>query len=220
MFKLQKEKLDLENELGKGAFGKIYPYQDLKWAVKRLEIKNVEELCKCIPEMMIGFACDHPCVLPVKGFHVENGNNKHYINLKLPRMKQSLMEEFREKRAFQEDYKEEKILLYFYALACGLDYLHRKKVFHGDIKLDNILIDFTGKAVLSDVGCSRYIPEDDSSSYATHTFGAQDYKAPEVIKHEIEQNNHLYQTEEEKRKNPPKGSLKKGDLFLADSWSF
>jgi len=104
-------------------------------------------------------------------------------------------------------------------LVCGIDYLHNKKIFHGDIKLDNFLIDYDGRVKVSDVGCSRYIPEDDFASLASKAPGAQSYKAPEVIVHERQLGDYRLQSEEEKTNNPMKDGLKKESLYLADSWS-
>ena len=41
----------------------------------------------------------------------------------------------------------------------GLEYLHAKGVVHRDVKLENVLIDKTGRAVLSDFGVSRIFDE-------------------------------------------------------------
>jgi len=192
MFNFKIERLDQKNELGRGSFGKVYPYrenpEDDKWVVKRIEItdhesnsqSNIESLLKCIPEIVIGFSCEHPCIVPVKGYFIEKDQDKYFVNIKLPRMKQSLLKEFQSRRASKNFYKEEELVKHLYSLVCGLTYLHEKRIFHGDIKVNNILIDQNGNFKLADVGCSRYIPDEDYSSYLTLANGAENYKAPEI----------------------------------------
>ncbi|KAL3659253.1 hypothetical protein V7S43_015831 [Phytophthora oleae] len=53
---------------------------------------------------------------------------------------------------FQQD--KCKIWQLFHQAACGLDYLHLKKVVHGDLKCNNILVGADGKAKISDFGFS------------------------------------------------------------------
>jgi len=223
MFNFKKERLIKENPLGEGFFGKVYPYQkdpqDQRWVVKRIKMSRLEELLKCLPEIVIGFACDHPCIVPVKGYSVHNEGKKYYVHMKLPRMKRSLIDEFKEKRASKAYYSQENLVKYFYALVCGLDYLHNKKIFHGDIKLNNILLDEKGDLKLSDIGSAKYVPEEDYYSILTGANGTQDYKAPEVIRYEKELREYNRKNEEEKQATPLSFSLKKESLFLVDSWS-
>ena len=63
----------------------------------------------------------------------------------------------------------------------GVDYLHKNKVIHRDIKLDNILLDKDLKPKICDFGISNLIEKNEK---IFDTGGTPAYLAPEVIKAE------------------------------------
>lgn len=72
-----------------------------------------------------------------------------------------------------------------YQAALGLDYLHKKNVVHGDLKLNNILVGADGQAKLSDFGLSAVR----TSSTLSRTSGSDQsvmgglrWRAPECLK--------------------------------------
>ncbi|WP_321380962.1 serine/threonine-protein kinase [Trichococcus shcherbakoviae] len=64
------------------------------------------------------------------------------------------------------------IVMYSLDLLSAVSYIHSKGLLHLDIKPTNILIDVSGKAVLTDFGLSRYMDEngiaDQPTSYSLH----------------------------------------------------
>ena len=60
----------------------------------------------------------------------------------------------------------------------AVTYLHSKRIMHGDIKPDNILIDHGFAPKLGDFGLARHFPEDQVSSRGFG--GTPDYWAPEI----------------------------------------
>ena len=69
--------------------------------------------------------------------------------------------------------------LIFKQLIEGLKYIHKKKVVHRDIKLDNILIDLTNTIKICDFGVSRKFVDKDELMY--EHCGTPAYIAPEIF---------------------------------------
>jgi len=240
MFNFKQERL--KKRIGKGNFGEVFPYQktdkDFKWVVKRIEaemkeVKNfdgeidydktyqslIHNILKWFPEIVIGFSIDHPCIVPVKGYFVEKSEDGYSVYMKLPRMKMSLEDEFKSRGGNKSDikiyYEEAQLVRYFYSLALGVDYLHNKKIFHRDIKINNVLIDYDGCVKLSDVGSAKYVADDDFYHLLSGDHGAVNYKAPELIKYEED----FRKYQKNKDLSLLNSLLKKDSLFLIDAWS-
>jgi serine/threonine protein kinase len=62
----------------------------------------------------------------------------------------------------------------------ALKRIHDENVIHGDIKLENFVIDKTGKVRLIDFGLSEKLPDKDGFSNAA--CGSDNYRAPEQIR--------------------------------------
>ena len=63
----------------------------------------------------------------------------------------------------------------------GLQYIHKKKIVHRDIKLDNVLIDLTNTVKICDFGVSRILQPGDTMY---EHCGTPAYIAPEIFKNE------------------------------------
>ena len=66
----------------------------------------------------------------------------------------------------------------------ALDFFHKKRIIHRDIKLDNILIstiedDTSTEIRIADFGLAAFTPRDE---YITHRCGSPGYVAPEILK--------------------------------------
>ena len=83
----------------------------------------------------------------------------------------------------QYRYDKDQALQWFGCLLAALDYAHRNKVKHSDIKPENILIDDEGKRVLlTDFGLSRdFSNHENSMSVGTPPRGTNNYFAPECL---------------------------------------
>ena len=184
MFSFKLDRLNTDQEIEGGEFGKVFPYQshpnDLKWVVKRIYAKDTDFLLKSLPEIIFGFSANHPAVLPVSGYHIQKGKFKDFeIYLKLPRMASSLKQTLQERKFSKVPFTKAEILTFFYTLSCGLEYLHNKKIAHGDIKPANILLSYEGKAKLGDIGLGKYIPDDEKSYINLEKDGTIQYLSPE-----------------------------------------
>ncbi len=204
MFKLKKDRINFKKKLGKGASGAVYAYQkdpdDIKWVVKRMHVGDSDELLSCLPEIVLGFSCDHPCIVPLKGYSIEKGEQEdYYIFLKFPRMKETLKDKFDQQQKSKNHFPEKEIVKYFYSLVCAVDYLHKKKIYHRDIKPGNILLDEDRNAKLSDIGAAKHVIEEEMYQPLSGLGGTVDYTAPELLK--------------------DKSNLTKESLIAGDAWS-
>jgi len=203
MFKFHPTRVDFDNSLGAGSFGEIFPYprtpQDQKWVVKRVVAKNVDTLISSIQEVVLGFACDHPCVVPVKGYFIQKieSSKLFQLYLKVPRMKESLFKNFKDRKEINKPFTQEEIIKHFYSLVCGLRYLHHKKIYHGDIHHENLLLDESGNLKIGDVGIAKHVEDEDSYQTIMGQIGLPLYTAPEIFGERV----------------------KKGTLPKADIWS-
>jgi len=193
MFNIKPERL-VQPSIGQGPSGEIFLYQkspqDSRWVVKCLKVDKIEDLLRCLPEIVLGFSCDHPSIVPIRGYSIEPKDDKHNIYLKLPRMTGgNLADELKRRNQEELYFSENELVEHFYALISAVAYLHSKKISHGDLKIQNILLDEKGDLKLCNIGSGRFTPAD------------VNYKAPEIV----------HQSE--------KSILKREHLHLADSWS-
>src|SRR5205807_2630086 len=79
---------------------------------------------------------------------------------------------------------------YFWEAAEALDFLHRNKVLHRDIKPDNLLL-VAGHVKVADFGLIR-LQEVDQTSFASVVCGTPSYMAPEVWDSKPSERSDLY----------------------------
>ncbi|KAF8820166.1 NEK kinase [Cardiosporidium cionae] len=78
-------------------------------------------------------------------------------------------------------FTEEHILLIFIQVAVGLYHLHKQKILHRDIKIQNIFLMSNGYIKLGDFGVSKQLSNE---TKVAHTYiGSPSYMSPEVHKH-------------------------------------
>lgn len=205
MFHFNSSKINYDEPIGTGSSGIVYPYQksldDDRWVVKRIMTPSIPTLLKYINEIVLGFSCNHPNVLPITGYHIDFDNKQRSFNIymKMPRMEETLKAKMTRIMQTNKPLSELDILKYFYALVSGLVYLHDRKIAHRDVKPDNILLDKSGVAKIADIGIGKFI-EGESMHLNTEKMGAALYTAPEILSSESEK-------------------LKNKDLYKADGWS-
>lgn len=208
MFKFDPKKLNTKKILGKGGFGAVYPYQkspdDERWVVKCANTQTIGELQKAFQEIVLGFNLDHPCVLPIRGYSIQDNDLGGWkVFIKMPRMQESLQDVINDKiRTKKKKLPKEEVLQYFYSMVLGLEYLENRRIAHNDIKPANILLDKEGNAKLSDVGLAKLVLDQDTPSTVSRIAGTYKYMAPELFTQEATVR-----------------TMKKKDLFKADVWS-
>jgi len=205
MFSCDTDKIDFTTLIGRGSFGHVYPYcskskKDQKWVVKVMETQSFDRLLAFIEEIVLGFSCQHPSILPMKGYSIKKDKLVFAAYLRMPQMMGSLRQLV--KNLIDHDIKlsEADVVRYFYAVASGLDYLHKKSISHRDIKPENILIDWDGRLQIADIGGGLFISEDETSMHSLDTpFGTEQYLPYEALKLRHE--------------------LRNKDFYKIDSWS-
>jgi len=185
MFKYKHEKFKGDQVLGRGAFGSVHPYQshpnDNRYVVKFIYAQNTDKLQMAMQEIVLAFSCNHPAILPIKGFYLEaakpTGTN---VYIKMPRMKGHLRQVIVNNQLKKTPIPQEDIIRYFHGLACALEYLHARRIVHRDIKPENILLDYNNRVQLSDIGGAKVIGEEESLNLVSDIAGTTLYLAPEV----------------------------------------
>ncbi|KAI5120728.1 hypothetical protein M0805_006434 [Coniferiporia weirii] len=120
-----------------------------KVAIKRIDTleRNVDAAKILFKEMHVWSKLGHPNVLSFFGFMIEGENV-------------SLISEWIENGSLRNylvicpGCNIEKMAL---GIAEGLAYLHKEEIVHSDLKLDNILVDQSGKPLICDFGVSRIL---------------------------------------------------------------
>ncbi|THH03010.1 hypothetical protein EW145_g6607 [Phellinidium pouzarii] len=129
----------------------------MKVAIKRLRLHVLGDarfLKTLAKELRIWSDLDHPYVLPLLGFFIEDNN---YPSLVSAWMENGTVQQYLQLHP-ECDFQQMVI-----SIAEGIDYLHGKEIIHSDIKPENILISSLGHPRICDFGISRLLAE--SKSY-------------------------------------------------------
>jgi len=207
MFQVNQAKLQSTSPLDKNISGKVFPYQkddsDYRWVVKHIETNDSKTFLKNVQHIILAFNCDHPAILPVNGFNIEEDfqNNTFYWNLyiKMNRMNGSIKDVMREHLANNTFVQKEELVKYIHNLASGLEYLQNRKIPHGNIKPTNILVDLEGKLRYSDIGMIKSTANGSTLPDPGNKVENQFFVAPEM----------LVKLEQPKKK----------EVYKADAWS-
>ncbi|KAJ6480736.1 kinase-like domain-containing protein [Mycena vitilis] len=163
--------VDFELEIGKGGFGTVYRGT---WNRTEVAIKILQNLAGVAPSMAslrdeidIWATLRHPNVLQFLGANTLD--DKPFIVM--PYISQNARE-FLRSRPLRD-------------ISLGLEYLHSRKICHGDLKAINVLVDNSGKSRLCDFGLARLKADAATRTFATaevpQIVGSRNWMAPEVL---------------------------------------
>ena len=82
------------------------------------------------------------------------------------------------KKKKKEQFSEEEVMNWFVQLCLSLDYIHRRKILHRDIKLQNVFITANNTTKLGDFGISKVL--ESTNAQAMTVQGTPYYMSPEV----------------------------------------
>ena len=146
---MEQGKITFENDIGEGAYGKIFKgtYYKTSVAIKQFNVDASNEEKDAIKkECTILSKLKHPNIIAVYGYHfcpfyivmelMPNGDLYKYLSQN-PNLNQKLKHEL------------------MYDIGCGLYYLHLRNCVHGDLKSMNVLLTRDLRAKISDFGTTR-----------------------------------------------------------------
>lgn len=87
----------------------------------------------------------------------------------------------KETKAKNQELSEEFILSVMAQMLLGLNFLHKNRIMHRDIKPGNIFIASNGEIKLGDLGSTKEFRRD--FQHYTHPLGTKGYYAPEMIEY-------------------------------------
>ena len=146
--------------IGRGTFGKVFLAKfkktEVLYAIKSLrkdvlveagQIENVKL------EKEIVLACDHPFLAGME-FVFQNDTRLYFVIEFLKGGE--LYKHFLKKRRFQE----EEAKFYSAQIAMAIGHLHKQKILHRDLKLENIMINGDGYVKVIDFGLAKILNDD------------------------------------------------------------
>ncbi|ESK82607.1 agc yank protein kinase [Moniliophthora roreri MCA 2997] len=169
---------DLHRAVGKGAFGKVrviehkktkklyaLKYIDKTQCIKQKAVANVIQERRLLEEI------DHPFLVNMRYAFQDDENCFFVLDLMLGGDLRFHLE--------RKGFLPEDAVRYWVAeISLGLQYLHKQKIVHRDIKPDNILLDSKGHAHLTDFNVAIHYSE---KRQHTSVAGSMAYMAPQII---------------------------------------
>jgi serine/threonine-protein kinase len=169
---------EVTDMLGKGGMGAVFRAEDLKLgrtvAIKVLRPELAGDrsyIGRFEREARIAARLDHPNIIPV--YAVEEVDGLNYFVMKYIAGK-SL-----EELLTGEPWPIEQTRQLLWQVACGLGHAHQRSVIHRDVKPSNIMIDESGRAIVTDFGISKALLHETQFTSTGQVVGTPRYVSPE-----------------------------------------
>ncbi|KAK9117884.1 hypothetical protein Scep_015977 [Stephania cephalantha] len=170
----------LGDEIGKGAFGRVYKGLDLVngdfVAIKQVSLENIaqEDLNIIMQEIDLLKNLNHKNIVKYLG----SLKTKTHLHIILEYVENGSLANIIKPNKFGP-FPEQLVAFYIAQVLEGLVYLHEQGVIHRDIKGANILITKEGRVKLADFGVATKLNEADVNTHSV--VGTPYWMAPEVI---------------------------------------
>ncbi len=169
----------LVRKLGEGGMAEVWEAVDVTLE-RRVAIKVVKETISSLPEFDARFRreaktaaqLEHPNILQIYGFGVENG----VAFIEMPCLAGGTLASRLESGPPPSP---ETICEWVDALASALDAAHARGIIHRDIKAVNVLFDQSGRIVLADFGLAKSMADSSGLTAAGTLMGTPMYLSPE-----------------------------------------
>ncbi|KAJ7470222.1 kinase-like domain-containing protein, partial [Mycena galericulata] len=163
--------VDYDEEIGAGGFGTVYRGT---WNRTEVAIKVLQNEAGIKPSPAIWSTLRHPNIVQFLGANTLD--DKPFIVM--PYVPYNAREFLRTRSTFDPLYVLRDISL-------GLEYLHSRKICHGDLKAINVLVEKSGRALLCDFGLARLRADAASRTitdlHAPQIQGSRNWMAPELL---------------------------------------
>ncbi|KAJ9081356.1 hypothetical protein DSO57_1015438 [Entomophthora muscae] len=165
--------------IGEGEFAKvkygIHSDSGEEAAIKLIRKENVDsdKLSKIKREISVLKSLSHPYIVSL----IEVIETQNYIGIVLEYASGG---ELFDHILAHRYLKEREACRLFAQLICGVDYLHRNKIIHRDLKLENLLLDRNRNIIITDFGFANQFGKHGDDLMAT-SCGSPCYAAPELV---------------------------------------
>ncbi|KAK1385449.1 MAP3K epsilon protein kinase 1 [Heracleum sosnowskyi] len=170
----------LGDEIGKGAYGRVYKGLDLEngdfVAIKQVSLENIaqEDLNIIMQEIDLLKNLRHKNIVKYLG----SSKTKSHLHIILEYVENGSLANIIKPTKFGP-FPESLVAVYIVQVLEGLVYLHEQGVIHRDIKGANILLTKEGLVKLADFGVATKLTEADANTHSV--VGTPYWMAPEVI---------------------------------------
>jgi serine/threonine protein kinase len=167
--------------LGEGSYSTVYkvkhPETTNEYAMKKFKFVGTEMSLSTIREIKALMLCDHPNI--VKFIEICSGRWKNELAMVIEYVETDLLDLMRKRKT---PFERQHIKSFLYQSLSAINYLHKKRFIHRDIKLSNFLLNEQGDLKLADFGLARGCDEDDTpDAKFTSTVATLWYRAPELL---------------------------------------
>jgi len=167
--------------LGEGTYGTVFKVRNKKTgdlsAMKQIKLQGEDEgiPSSAVREISLLKSISHTNIIRIK--HIIPADGKLYLLFEL--MSQDLRQYMTQRIAAGESFSFEAVKQYAFQIFQGINYCHKRRIFHRDLKPQNILLDDQGGLKLGDFGLARLFGT--PISFPSFEISTLWYRAPEIL---------------------------------------